>query len=393
MKNREKTVAVICEYNPFHFGHKYQIDRLKEEFDAVVGIMSGPFVQRGDVAVADKYRRAAAALKGGLDLVLELPFPYCVSAGRDFATAGVRLAAALGADALAFGCENSCHTLQEIAALISTPDFDRAVAKTIKASPSLSYHRARARLVGDTLGSAAEELMSKPNNILAIEYMAAINRDGLPTLPFPVQRSSRFKSATEIRSAEGFEGLIPFEDCFKDPRRELKYMERAIISMLRQGPQGEFYAVDKGLYAAIKAAALKSTSLEELIERATGKTYTAARVRRAIIAMWLGIKADAVKAPPTYTTLLATNAKGQAFLRANKKGAAFPVITKPSAYTELDAASRAAAEVALRAEEQAALCVERLMPYTSPLTAVPTVKKADKVLAFGGKICYPNRKC
>ena len=96
MEKQRKTVAVICEYNPFHHGHRYQISHLKEKYDRVVGIMSGAFVQRGEVAVADKYRRAAAAVEGGMDLVVELPFPYCLSSGADFAMAGVRIAAALG---------------------------------------------------------------------------------------------------------------------------------------------------------------------------------------------------------------------------------------------------------------------------------------------------------
>ena len=100
------TVSVICEYNPFHFGHEYQLQTLKNRFEHIVCIMSGDIVQRGSVAVADKYLRAEAALNNGADLVLELPIPYCCSSARDFASAGVFIADAVGSDFLAFSAED-----------------------------------------------------------------------------------------------------------------------------------------------------------------------------------------------------------------------------------------------------------------------------------------------
>ena len=113
--------------------------------------------------------------------------------------------------------------------------------------------------------------------------------------------------------------------------------------------------------------------IEELVEKASGKVYTAARVRRAIIAAWLGIKTEAVKARPSYTCLLAANERGTAFLKRNKKNGALAVITKPAAYTELDEAGRTAFEAALRAEEAADLCTNILTPYRSPLKQTPTI--------------------
>ena len=97
--------AVICEYNPFHFGHLRQIEELKSRGYRVMCIMSGCLVQRGEVAVTDKYTRAYAAVASGADVVLELPPPYCMMSAPDFASSGVAVAAAVGADTLAFGCE------------------------------------------------------------------------------------------------------------------------------------------------------------------------------------------------------------------------------------------------------------------------------------------------
>lgn len=107
-----KTVAVICEYNPFHRGHAKQLSALRERFAAageevtVLALMSGNYVQRGEPALFDKYIRTKAALLCGADLVAELPYPYCAAPADRFARAGVYLAERLGADTLAFGSES-----------------------------------------------------------------------------------------------------------------------------------------------------------------------------------------------------------------------------------------------------------------------------------------------
>lgn len=109
--NEKPFVSVICEYNPFHFGHMYQLEQLKKDFSAVVCILSGNIVQRGSVAAADKYLRAKAALNSGASLVLELPIPWCCSSARDFALAGVHISNALGSKYLAFGAEDNMEML------------------------------------------------------------------------------------------------------------------------------------------------------------------------------------------------------------------------------------------------------------------------------------------
>ncbi len=374
MEKQRKTVAVICEYNPFHYGHRYQIGRLKENYHCVVGIMSGAFVQRGDVAVEDKYRRAAAALCGGMDLVVELPFPYSVSSGGDFAAAGVRIAAALGVDALAFGCEDPEAPLFSVAQLIQSTDFEAETAALIKEQPSLSYPRARTALIEKHLGAEAAGVLNKPNNILAVEYMACCIKEGLTIELCPVKRNQEYKSATEIRAAANMDAHIPFPEFFGEPR-SLKYRERELISLLRHGNYEGLYCIDQSLAATLKSAAKESASLEELVAAATGKTYTAARVRRAMITAWLEISTAAVKSAPAFTCLLGANSTGLEFLKVQKGKIALPLITKPADYTKLEESARNAFEAALAAEEQAALCAKHIKPYTSPLCATPYIKK------------------
>ena len=105
-----KTVAIISEYNPIHNGHLYQIEKIREAFGsdtAIIAIMSGNFVQRGEPAIIDKWKRAEFAVKCGVDLVLELPFPFSISSAEFFARAGVAIANASGADILSFGSESA----------------------------------------------------------------------------------------------------------------------------------------------------------------------------------------------------------------------------------------------------------------------------------------------
>lgn len=374
MENKEKTVAVICEYNPFHYGHKYQIDKLRAEYGTVVGIMSGSFVQRGEVAVADKYSRAAAAVTGGMDLVLELPFPYCVASGADFATAGVRLAAAVGVDSLAFGAEDGGRWISEIADLCSAESFEKEVAAAIKAEPSLSYPKAKCALTERYLGAEAAAVLAKPNNLLAVEYLTAIKGENLPLTPFAVERDMSLESATEIRAAAEIAPHVPYPEFFAE-RRRIEYMERHLLYLMREGVDESLYCMGKELAATLRNAARQASELKEAVALATGKVYTAARVRRAIVAAWLGIRAEEVKAPPAYTALLAATQKGAAFMKKLKKNTALPVLTKPARYKELEGAARAQAERTLMADEAAAMCVPALGAYGTALAKTPFILK------------------
>ncbi len=373
MQNTEKSVGIICEYNPFHYGHRYMIDLLKQKYGTVVGIMSGSFVQRGEVAVADKYTRAKAALDGGMDLVLELPMPYCAASATDFAIAGVRIATEVGVDVLSFGREADVQVLSLLAETVTATQFEERVAERIKQSGNLSYPRARQSVAEETLGEELASELARPNNILGLEYIAAIKREGLPLAVDSIGRDMSHRSSSSIR-AEGINTEnVPFPQYFTEKARRLDYAERIIISELRKGVE-ECYCVDKGLAAMLTRQARNATSLEQLVQSCVGKTYTAARIRRAVLSAWLGIETQAVKARPEYTTLLAANENGLAFLAKNKKTRALPIITKPSDYEKLP--DTTAFLRAVEYEDKAALCTEVLEPYKSPLVNTPKIQKS-----------------
>ncbi len=373
MENNRKTAAIICEYNPFHYGHRYMIQCLKEKGFRVVGIMSGDFVQRGEVAVADKYTRAKAAVQGGMDLVLELAFPYCVASASDFATAGVRIAAALGVDTLAFGKEGSAGDIERLVEATLSSGFEEAVAAKIKADKSLSYPRAKQAVLAERLGAVAVEA-EKPNNILALEYISAIKREGLPLEYLGIKRDFSFASSGEIRRGGIQAESIPFPEYFSEGMRKMSYAARTVIPLLRNGVRSGLYCLDEGLAALIQKQALGSCDMESLVAACTGKTYTAARVRRGVVAAWLGIETETVKAPPAYTAVLAANKAGTDFLAETKKTRTIPVITKPAGYKKLPEQAQKVFLQGVAAAEAAALCTEELQPYVSPLAKAPHIE-------------------
>lgn len=340
--NRKRYAAVICEYNPFHFGHKFQMDELKKSFDGVICIMSGNIVQRGSVAVADKYLRAEAALKSGADLVLELPVPWCCSSAHDFAASGVHIADCISADVLAFGAEDSLDLLKEICVLTERDEFLNDVKAISEESKSLSYPQAFTEAVKRRLGENAAEAMKKPNNILALEYMNSLK--GTKTEPFVIKRQTGYLSSSEIRSRKnGSEmlELLPDESRAVFERengkafpREENRLDSFFIGILRRmNSSGEMpksvYSTPDDLIKKILQGAVKCSNCEDLVIYCADKNYTRARVRRAINAIAFGITAERVKQKPPFTSVLAANDIGREILRNAKKNGKIDIINKP----------------------------------------------------------------
>lgn len=346
--NSKRYVSVICEYNPFHFGHEYQLKTLKNEFDGVICIMSGNIVQRGSVAVADKYLRAKAALSSGADLVLELPMPWCCSSARDFASAGVHIAKSVGSRFLAFGAEDDESLLLSIYNTTSSESFSERLKNLIKENKNLSYPQAFGLTVEEFLGQEAAEAAKKPNNILVLEYLASLS--GTDMEPFFVRRDFSFKSSSDIRNAKSGEDmlmLLPYdsknvfsEELGGDFPRDEKRLDSFFIGTLRrislcgEASQG-IYSVTEDLAQKILDASVKCSSIEETVRICSDKTYTSARIRRAINAIVFGITSKRVAEKPPYTCVLASNETGREILRSSKKNSSIDIVTKPVRALEL----------------------------------------------------------
>ena len=170
-----KASGIICEYNPFHKGHKHQIDVIKSKSEnPIVAIMSGNFTQRGDIAVIDKFKRTEIALDNGVDLVIELPAVYAVSSAENFAKAGVKIAQALGVtENLCFSAEEkNTDLLFEIANAFDREDFNSKVKEFMDNGDY--YPIAVQKAVEVTVSKDAADTVTKANNILSVEYLKAL---------------------------------------------------------------------------------------------------------------------------------------------------------------------------------------------------------------------------
>ena len=203
-----KTIGIIAEYNPFHNGHAYQIEKIRKKTgaDFILIAMSGDFVQRGAPALIDKHARTRMALLGGADLVLELPALWATASAEDFATAGVALLEKTGCvDGICFGCETDDFSLLSALAdiLADEPEAFKA-ALTLSIKKGASFPKARAAALSGVCGSlpgadAVPGLLAAPNNILALEYLKALRRRCSPITPWPVRREGAAYHDTTIR--------------------------------------------------------------------------------------------------------------------------------------------------------------------------------------------------
>lgn len=350
-----KTAAVVAEYNPFHSGHKYQLEQTRAAGAThIVAVMSGNFVQRGEAAIYDKYLRASAAVKCGADLVVELPLPWATGTAQTFARGAVGLAKALGnIDMLSFGCENSdLPALQKLADTLYSEEYENIISSLL--SQNKTFASIRQDAVEALCGAEIANLLEKPNNILAVEYIAAAKSTGCNFEFNAVSRvgdgynetaysGSGFASATAVRETirkNQFDfTLVPEEvrALYTGGFSDFSRLDLAVLSRLRTLSVGEIALapdISEGLENRIYSAIREAVSVEDLLEKIKTKRYTAARIRRIILSLFLGVTAqDSVGIPP-YIRILACNEKGKEIL--NSARPALPVVGRASQLKELD---------------------------------------------------------
>ncbi len=327
-----KAVAVICEYNPFHKGHEYLISEIRRVYPeyAVISVMSGASVQRGELAVYGKYYRARCAVLGGSDVVVELPFPYSCSAGEQFARAGVYIAQSLGADYLAFGSENGdLELLCSHARNIQSAEFDKTLGERARANPNMSFIRLREQVYFEMFGKA---LPTGGNDMLGIEYIKAINENGGVITPTCFKRKDGY-SATASREAifsensEECRRLIPQLADMPEPHMGLKGLGQLILGSLRLG-----HASDdgSGIVNALISCAKRTNDFEQFLSLLPTSNYTSARLRRELIAALLGVTNETKNQRPSFTVLLGASKLGTDYLKSIRKSCTIPILTQAS---------------------------------------------------------------
>lgn len=338
--------GIICEFNPFHKGHKHLIDTIKSENDSIICIMSGNLVQRGEFAVYDKFTRAKTALENGADIVIELPCVYSVMSAQGFAENAVSIIESTGCiDTIAFGgeCDN-ISMLKKVAQRVKSSD---ALIKA-EMKKGISYPAARKNVIGS-------DILDSPNNILAIEYINATKLDCRV-----VKRiGSGHDSDDKQYSASAIRKTLP-----EDEICSLRNCERAVLAKLRTMSPYDFLNIEdvsEGLENRIAEAVNKATTLDELYNLAKTKRYTHSRIRRIILRAYLGITKDYSFRPP-YIRVLGFNESGRKVLAQMKKSASLPVISRYADLKALDENARKLFELECRCTDLCALGYKNALP-------------------------------
>ncbi len=337
-----QAAGIICEYNPFHTGHKYQIEETKKNIGsdgAIVCLMSGGFVQRGQCAMFDKYVRAEAAVRNGADLVLELPVTSAISSAEGFASGAVDIMQKLGfVDVLSFGCESgNTEPLKAAAEALRSEQFGEKLRNQLDSG--ISFAAARQAAVAE-LDEKAADALSRPNDILAVEYIKALN--GTDIAPLAVARRGAehdgvavgsFNSASEIRRLiaagdEGWKRYVP-EAAVELIKNEIglgkvysmENAERAVLYRLRTMTNEDFDALpfgSEGLNIRLMHAARSSTTTAEVLEKTKTKRYAHSRIRRMMLCAYLGITVSDITLKSPYVRVLAFNDTGRKLIRQSQ---------------------------------------------------------------------------
>ena len=349
-----KVSGVICEYDPFHNGHKYLLEKIKADgAECTIVCMSGNFTQRGEPALIDKYTRTKAALLNGADIVIELPVIFACSGAERFAYGGVSILDSTGiCSRLYFGSEAGNISLLEKAAdaVISDEVSEKMV---VYLSTGKSFALSRELTVRDIYGKETAAVLREPNNILGIEYIKAIRKINSSMKACTFTRtgsahnsdsiSGNIISASKIReliinghdiSKYVPENTLPliFENESHVPEcRRIEKLETAILYKLRTmtvGELAELPDISEGLENRLYSSIRAGCTLEDILSGVKSKRYAMSRLRRIIMHSLLGISANDMKLPPQYIKVLGFNERGLEAIKAMKKASSLPLVMK-----------------------------------------------------------------
>ena len=381
-----KAVGLVTEYNPFHNGHLYHLNKAMEltGADISVAVMSGDFVQRGEPAVLDKYTRASMALNSGVNLVIELPVNYAVSSAESFAAGALKVLDYIKADSIAFGSESGdIEGLSELAHILC--DNEDMLYKEISkyTANGISYAAARQKVVEKLTDKDTAAMLTSSNNILAVEYLKAIIKNNYAIKPYTVQRQgdsyndtdirSEYASATALREnlkADNISEYIPVKAglilssntnyIYPDDITEVlftrlldilfasNYDKNVFIENVMQYPDvskeiaGRLYksAMDMITRTVPQRSESKDNwafSFGSLCEHIKTKEVPLSRIKRALVRITLGLDKKHMEkyANEPYIRVLGFDKKGQEYLSYIRKTVEVPLITKTADYKEM----------------------------------------------------------
>ena len=353
-----KSVGIIAEYNPFHNGHQYHLQQSLEMSGAEISIavISGNFTQRGEPALLDKWTRAETAVRNGVNLVVEMPFLFACNNAGYFARGGVEILENLGCDFISFGSESgNIALLQEISRETEAHRSEMEEAVKVGVKKGLTYPKARYEAVTALLGEEASEVLSTPNNLLALEYLRYMKS----AKPITVKRQGSgyhdltakedIASATGIRKmlaggedisrfASGItrEILTKSSGRFADEDKLFPLLREKIL-LSSSEELNRIFGAEEGLGNKMKANVRYWKNMDELIEDLKSKRYTRTRITRLLAMTLLGVQREDVKNARNYIRVLAFDEKGSQYLKKIKKSeiCSLPILTNINKEAEM----------------------------------------------------------
>ena len=339
-------VGIIAEYNPFHNGHLYHIEKVKEMFpnSPIILVLGGNFTERGDISILDKWEKTAIAIKNGIDLVVELPFPFSCASADIFAKGSIDILNHLRVTDLVFGSESD--DIEGIKKLVETelsnPDFDNLVQVYLRMG--YNYPTSLSKALEDITG----DCFKLPNDILGISYVKAIYSNNYKITPHTIKRTNDYhskeldnmsiNSATSIREAllnnKDIKESVPsitysYLKDKKIPKLD-DYFNLLKYKIISCNDLTIYNLVDSGIATKLKKEILNSYSFDELINKVKSKNLTYSRLSRTLIYILCDYTKDMAKEfkDIKYIRLLGFSNKGRDYLNKIKKAVDIPIISK-----------------------------------------------------------------
>ncbi len=338
-----KSIGIIAEYNPFHNGHVYQINKIKEKYPdhTIILIMTGNFTERGEVTIIDKWARTEIALNHGIDLVIELPYPFATQSADYFAFGGITLLEELQVDKVIFGSEsNDLETMETIAKVqIENDEFDKLVK--IYSKMGKNYPTALSCAIKDLTNKEIET----PNDLLGISYLKTIFKNKYKIKAECIQRTNNYhdieltntiSSGTAIREAlkknKSITNQIPQDTIsyYTEINTMDDYFDLLKYKIITEENLTKYQLVEEGIEKRLKQEINNSISYDDFIKKVKSKRYTYNKISRMILHILCNFtkeKANQWK-KPEYIRILGFNKKGREYLNSIKKSITLPIISK-----------------------------------------------------------------
>lgn len=340
-----KAIGVIAEYNPFHNGHLYHLNKIKEMYpdDTIILVLGGHFMQRGETSVISKWDKTRIALFYGVDIVIELPYPFATQSADLFAKGSIQILKAMGVKTLVFGSEsNDTQKLYELADIqLHNGDYQSIVKKHL--DEGVNYPTALSK----ALLEVTKKTVDTPNDILGISYIREIMSQEADIEAVTIKRTNDYHGMeinNQIASASSIRKLLKDKKDLEDtvPNETYKCLNKNLFFiedyfsylkyqiMININSLERFQTVDEGIENRIKKHIIESTTLDELISKIKTKRYTYNKIRRMLTHIMCNFtKEEALQFKNiSYLRILGFSSKGQKYLNSIKKHISLPLITK-----------------------------------------------------------------